>query len=239
MSDRQLDIILPCYNPLPDWADRIVEAYKALSDSLGFEAQLILVDDGSSNGLNPAQLDQIRASISNFKFLQNARNEGKGAALRLGVEASKADLCIYTDVDFPYTQESFLSIYNSLNSGADICIAVKGEGYYKNVPAGRRAISKLLQRMTRFFLAMPVADTQCGLKGFNNAGRKVFLKTQINRYLFDLEFVFLASRNKNLKFESIAAKLEEGIEFSPVRMSIIFNEAGNFFKVWIKSLFGK
>ena len=170
-----LDIVLPCYNPLPDWEKRIVDTVQSLENRLNdIEVFLYIVNDGSSQNINPKSVEYIRQQIPNFQFLEYTTNRGKGYALRQGIAATKHDICIYTDIDFPYETESFLAIYETLKSHADIAIGVREAKYYEHVPKVRIWISKTLKWMIRNFLRLPVSDTQCGLKGFNKNGKKDF-----------------------------------------------------------------
>ena len=154
-----------------------------------------------------------------------------------GVAAADAPICLYTDVDFPYTTNSIMDLLQQLTSAQfDIAAGVKNKNYYKHVPPFRRFISKLLRACTGFVLRLKVADTQCGLKGFNEKGKELFLSTTIDRYLFDLEFIFLASRNNTIDIKPVEIELKENIQFSSMRAGILFTEAGNFLKIFFKSL---
>jgi hypothetical protein len=81
-----------------------------------------------------------------------------------------------------------------------------------------------------------VDDTQAGLKGFTKKVKPVFLATTINRYLFDLEFIYLLSSKKNnFKIEGIPITLRPGITFSHMNKKILLQEARNFLKIWWRS----
>ncbi len=236
MAASTLDIVVPCYNPAKGWAENVVRSYTAITGRLpGIECALILVNDGSSKGIQPAEIEYIGSAIASFTYLQYDINKGKGAALRTGVSVSRADICIYTDIDFPYTESSVIKIWEMLKSGTtDIAAGIKDKNYYKHVPAVRRMISKLLRACSKFILRLKVSDTQCGLKGFNAAGKQIFLSTTIDRYLFDLEFIFLASRRNDISMQPVEIELKENVQFSSMRFSILFNEGINFLKIFFK-----
>ncbi len=170
------------------------------------------------------------------QLIGNKINCGKGHALREGVKAATGDLIIYTDIDFPYTHDSFLKIYSALkNEDADIAIGIRGEKYYSRLPKARMRISKLLRWFIKKFLRIPTDDTQCGLKGFNQKGKEVFLQTTINRYLFDLEFIFLSARN-NLSIKTVEVELRPDIVLSKMNWKILLQEFGNFLKIFVRSI---
>ena len=239
MSQPTLDIILPCYNPAPSWVDHIITGYGEIAAVIPHaDIRVILINDGSSRSIGDEDLLQLKSAIAKFEFISYQKNRGKGYALRQGVAASNADITIYTDVDFPYTTASFIQLYTVLaNKEADVAAGVKDATYYAHVPAFRRFISKLLRACTTTVLRLKVSDTQCGLKGFNDSGREMFMRTSIDRYLFDLEFIFLASRNKSLKIKPVEIALRDNVQFSSMRMSILLQESGNFLKILFRSIF--
>ncbi|MFN8321193.1 MAG: glycosyltransferase family 2 protein [Chitinophagales bacterium] len=235
-TSSKLSIILPCYNPQEGWMRLIYLSLQKIEIELK-DIQLIIVNDGSSKNVNESEFESLFAEHANIKFISYTTNQGKGYALREGVKVATGELIIYTDIDFPYAHESFLRIYNALIDGqADVAIGIRGEEYYTHLPKARVRISKILRWFIKFFLRIPTDDTQCGLKGFNQKGREVFLQTAINRYLFDLEFIFLAARKK-LKLKTIEVQLRPDIVLSKMNWKILMQEFGNFLKIFFKSVF--
>lgn len=242
MSNKvNLSIVLPCYNPLPNWADTIIDSMQNIQEQLPQLAiQLIAVNDGSNKNIDPASIHKLKESISNFEYIDYEPNRGKGYALRQGIAKVNHDLCIYTDVDFPYTTDSFVALFRKLQEeNLDVVVGIRDAEYYKHVPTIRKLISKTLRFFIRLLLRIKITDTQCGIKGFNKTGRQVFLDTQIDRYLFDLEFVFLSSHTPNLKIEPLPVTLNPNIVFSKVNFKILFSESKNFLKLVFKSFFYK
>lgn len=198
------------------------------------QLSLILVNDGSRQGLQPEDLELLAAALPRFRYVGRAENRGKGYTLREGMALSEAPHCIFTDIDFPYTPESLAAIYRRLQaSGADLVAGIKDEAYYRQLPASRVLVSRLLRGMIRLLLRLPITDTQCGLKGFNARGRELFLRTRIDRYLADLECIYLGSRTPGFRMESLPVRLREHVVFTPVRLSILAAEGWNFLKVWL------
>lgn len=233
-----LDIVLPCYNPLPDWEKRIVDTVQTLEKRLNdVPVFLYLVNDGSSQNIDNQIITYLQEQIPNFQLINYPINRGKGYALRQGIAATTNDICIYTDIDFPYEVDSFLAIFDALKKDADIAIGIREAKYYEQVPRIRVFISKILKWLIRNLLKLPVADTQCGLKGFNKNGKKVFLETTIDRYLFDLEFIFLAAKQKALKLKPVVVDLRPGIVFSNMNFKILAQEGRSFMKIFIRSWF--
>jgi glycosyltransferase involved in cell wall biosynthesis len=231
----KISLILPVYNPAPEWADIVL----AKSDELknfypDIEFETIVVNDGSvSSNFTEGKKKLISTSIN---LIEYHPNQGKGEAIRTGVRASAGDLIIYTDIDFPYTMDSMCLVIDTLRGGKqDIVIGIKDDSYYAHVPAIRRLISRFLRMLIRFFFRIPTDDTQCGLKGFNQKAKPVFLRTTIKRYLFDLEFIFIASRTAGIAIKTQPVRLCDNIEFRKMDFGIIRNELWNFFKIFFKT----
>lgn len=241
MTPTALDIVLPCYNPATGWAENIVRAHTAITQALpDTQVRILVVNDGSLRGVSTEDVQLLEKHIANFRYITYAKNRGKGYALREGIRHSDAPCTIYTDIDFPYTTESLLHIYRVLlRNEADMAIGVKNREYYAHVPPFRRFISRLLRTCSSAILRLKVSDTQCGLKGFNARGRELFLRTTIDRYLFDLEFIFLASRDAAIRMLPVEIALRDNVQFSSMRMSILLQESGNFFKIFIRSIFAR
>jgi hypothetical protein len=80
------------------------------------------------------------------------------------------------------------------------------------------------------FLDLPLYDTQSGIKGFNTAGKNVFLQTTINRFLIDTEFILRSSRD-NISIKQIDISLEPYVVFSNFGVKVIRTEMNNFLKL--------
>lgn len=234
ISKTALSIVIPCYNPVGNWKEHLLNQIEITKQHIP-SLEVVIVNDGSTT-FNAEECATFFAPYPQIKFHPYTTNMGKGYALREGVKLAKGELIIYTDIDFPYTQASFEHILSALQAGADVAIGIRGPAYYTHLPKARIYISKFLRFLIRNMLRIPTDDTQCGLKGFNQKGKAVFLQTTIERYLFDLEFVFLAARNK-LSIKTVEVELRDGIQLSTMRIGVLLQEAGNFLSVLWRSLF--
>lgn len=230
-----ISVILPVYNPSAGWADNAIAESIKLRDSMpDAHFEFIMVNDGSTSEIYQREKDKIAAS--HIRLIEYSPNCGKGEALRRGVAASSGELIIYTDIDFPYTQESIRQVIDILRSGhRDVVIGIKDKEYYAHVPAFRRFVSKLLRFFVRVFFRIPTDDFMCGLKGFNRKGKPIFLETAIDRYLFDLEFMFLLSRHPEITSTTEEIHLKDNIQFRKMNPQIIRTELRDLFRILIGS----
>ncbi len=230
-----IEIILPAYN-LPDgWPEKMAANWLILNElahSAGFsEARLTVVNDGSLRGFSAVQKVEFERLLPRARLFEYPKNRGKGHALRHGAARSEADFCLITDADFPYSMASVAAVLKKLREKGGIVVGFREPNYYEKVPFFRKMISKTLRWLLENVLRLPTSDSQCGLKAFDRRGRDVFLKTEIDRFLFDLEFLVLASKTPALEITPVAVELRENVQFSRVGLRILATEALNFLSI--------
>ncbi len=236
---KELDIVLPCYNPPQGWAQMVIDGISLLKKDLpGVAINVFVVNDGSMDKVDSKELQYLHKQLSDIHYLGYEKNKGKGYALRYGVTRTRADYTIITDIDIPYTVPSMLAIVQELQKGTDVAVGNRPDKYYDSVPGFRKGMSQMLRWMLRTFLRLEIGDSQCGLKGFNKEGRTLFLSTQIDEFLIDLEFIVLASRHPRVGIKPVTVHLREGIEFTKMPPSVLVRELLNFAKIYLRTLKG-
>jgi glycosyltransferase involved in cell wall biosynthesis len=112
-SVATLTILMPVFNERTT-----VEA--AIADALGAELpvesrQLVIVDDGSTDGTR--ELLTSREWGDNVTVLLHDRNQGKGAALRTGLQAATGEFAAILDADLEYEAASLADVIRPLLDG--------------------------------------------------------------------------------------------------------------------------
>lgn len=191
---------------------------------------MYLVNDGSKSGIRKADIQFLADNITGFTYIDSPINQGKGGALRDAVSQTTGKWVIYTDADYPYLIKNAVEMFRLLSTdAADVVVGVRDEQYYDQLPLGRKMFSLSLKVMNYvFFPQLKVKDTQSGLKGFNQKGKEIFLKTRIPAFLFDMEFLVLASKRPDIRIKWIYVQARDGIVFSTMRAKTILTELANF-----------
>ena len=193
-----------------------------------------MVNDGSPKDLK-ADFDRLTALLPDIQILQYTNNKGKGHALRHGIARVEADYYVITDNDFPYLADSIINVINKMMvDNNDAIIGVRDADYYNQIPVKRRVISQVLRFTNEYLLRLKISDTQCGLKAFNNQAKQLFVSTSIDRFLYDIEFIKLLSRDKNIKIAPQVVYLREQIVLSSVGMGSLMSELKDYFKLMIR-----
>ena len=184
---QKLSVVIPVYNEakrLPQALDICRRAAKA---NPGWE--FIFIDDGST--------DSTRKLIQStqFKLVADSKNQGKGHAIKLGVQSAITSLILITDVDFS-TPLSELKKFFPVS--ADIIIGsrkTKGAQITLHQPWWREWLGRQFTNITNLWLGLHVSDITCGFKLFKTAAaKKLFSLSKINRWGYDAEILFLAKK---------------------------------------------
>ena len=193
----------------------------------------IIINDGSVSGVQKKHIDYIKERIPAIKIIEYSENQGKGFAVREGFKLATAPFIIFTDIDFPYVESDFVKLFRKLqNEEIDILVGIRQADYYQQTPWYRALISRLLKFFIGWFLKVKITDTQGGLKAFSQKGRQILLKTTVNRYLFDLELIKIASNTIGIKIEAIPVALRKDVQFASLSWVIIRREFLNLIKIY-------
>jgi glycosyltransferase involved in cell wall biosynthesis len=227
-----IDLILPCYNPSPDWPATVRAYFERLQTLLaGVELRLTIADDGSERHVGIEAQQQLLRDIPAARIIGYKENRGKGYALRHVVRQCTAPYMIYVDYDFPFELENIKSVADALLNDADVVVGDRGERYYAQLPVKRKIMSKVSRFLNKYLLRIPACDTQGGLKGFNRKGRDIFLQTKIEQFLFDTEFVFKACRRKDITLQVVPIQARDGVVFSNMSAKTLRRELKNFLQI--------
>jgi dolichyl-phosphate beta-glucosyltransferase len=121
MSPVHLSLVIPAYNSAAFIAETLNGAITFL-ERRGETYELIVVDDGSSDGSAPL-LSELAARYCAMRVIRNGANHGKGHAVRAGVLQSSGRRVVFTDADLAYPLSEIDKIVRTLDAGADVAIA--------------------------------------------------------------------------------------------------------------------
>lgn len=149
----------PCYDDAPTIGG-LVERVDAVLAELGIEHEVIVVDDGSTDG-SVALLERMRSDLPRLRIVVHGENRGYGAALRSGFAASTREWVFYTDGDGQYDPAEVRALVE--RAGADVDV-VQGYKTSRSDPWPRRVVGRAYHHAVRLLFGLPVRDTDCDFR---------------------------------------------------------------------------
>jgi dolichyl-phosphate beta-glucosyltransferase len=189
----ELSIVIPAFNEQPRLGQTLL-AIVAYLERRGLAAEVVVVDDGST--------DATAAVAGSFadrgvRLLRLPENRGKGAALRLGVAASRGRRVLLTDADLSTPLDNLERLEPHL-AGAAVVLGSRGVAssqVTRRQPRYRELMGKTFNLILRLCGLVEFRDTQCGFKLLDGeAARALFPELKVDRFAYDVELVLLARR---------------------------------------------
>ena len=158
MDPVKYSIVIPLYNEegiLPILVERLQEIMAQLDGT----AEVVMVDDGSSDRTYPLA-QATAASDPRFKLIQFSRNFGHQVAITAGMDASSGDAVIIMDADLQDPPYVILQMIEKWHEGYEVVYGLRqqreGEGLFKKVTAS--AFYGLLHRIADIDTPVDVGD---------------------------------------------------------------------------------
>lgn len=193
MNIKLLSLVIPAYKQEKTIVKDVKNLDSVLS-SLPFRYEIIVVVDGFSDKTFDLLKHQT-SDIKHLKVLGYEKNNGKGFAIKLGVEEAKGDVIGFIDagMDLDPSEISIMLDIMDWNK-ADIVIGSKLHPESKvNYPFVRKILSWGYRTLTHLLFGFKVKDTQVGLKLFKRkVAKEVFSKIIVKRFAFDIEVLAVA-----------------------------------------------
>jgi dolichyl-phosphate beta-glucosyltransferase len=191
-----LSVVIPAYNEeqrLP----RSIENIERYLDGHRISYELILVDDGSTDGTRQV-MEAAAERNQKVRIEALPANRGKGRALAAGVAVASGDEVLVTDADLSTPIEELEKLQAALTAGAGVAIAsrsIRGSQVEIAQPVYRVLMGKVFNLIVQVVLLPGIWDTQCGFKLFRaDVARPVFAALTTDGFGYDPEALYLAKR---------------------------------------------
>jgi glycosyltransferase involved in cell wall biosynthesis len=179
----KLSVVIPCYNEKAT-IQAIIEAVR---DSSYKNKEIIVVDDCSTDGTLEILGDEISPLVD--KILYHDVNQGKGAALRTGIQAATGDIVIIQDADLEYDPGQFSYIIKPILQGkADVVYGSRflGGAPHRVLYFWHRVGNGFLTLVSNMFTNLNLTDMETCYKAFR---REIIqgIRIEENRFGFEPE----------------------------------------------------
>lgn len=193
-----ISIVIPALNE----AEKIrfdVEAAASFTKDSGWQAEVIVVDDGSTDGTAEAARKAKIPSSVKLEIIRLEKNSGKGFAVKTGIQKARGDVMLFADSGTCVPYINALKQIERIRSGnLDIAIAsrrLKETRILQDRSRKRRMLSWLFRIAAITITGLPrrITDSQCGFKLYKGKiAKKLFDECLTRGYLFELEIILRA-----------------------------------------------
>ncbi len=154
----EFSVVAPIYNEL----ENLPELYRRVSqvmESTGQPWELILVDDGSTDG-STERIEELAAQDARVRAIIFARNFGHQIAVTAGLDYSRGQAVIIIDADLQDPPEVILDLIEKWREGYEVVYAVRaereGETWFKKFTAS--LFYRLIFRITDVTIPLDTGD---------------------------------------------------------------------------------
>ena len=176
---KTLSVLVPVYNE----RSTIGEVIRRIrSVDVPLEVEIVVVNDGSSDGT-----DTVLSTLedSTVRVFNHVQNQGKGAALRTGLESATGDLIIIQDADLEYDPEDWIKLLDPImKHKAFVVYGSRFTGERKNMLLLHWIGNRFLSLVTNVLYATTLSDMETCYKCFD---RRVIEPVHIVSNRFDFE----------------------------------------------------
>lgn len=198
----RLSVIMPVYNEI-----KTIKEIIARVCAVDIEKEMIIVDDFSSDGTREflKTVDSGQWSANHIKVIFHEKNQGKGAAVRTGLERVAGDVAVIQDADLEYDPSDYVKLMEPIISGkADVVYGSRFLSLRYIVLPWNYIANKVLNLVTNVLFFSSLTDMETCYKMF---------RTEI------MKGISLKSRGFELEPEITAKILKKGIRITEVPVS--------------------
>ena len=175
-----LSVVIPLYNEAESLEPLIAELGPVL-DSLGRPAEIVAVDDGSSDG-SFERLVGLVAREPRLRVIRLARNYGQTAALAAGIEHARGGIIVSIDADLQNDPRDIPRLLAALDGDVDV---VNGWRRPRRDPWLRRRLpSALANRLISLVTGTALHDYGCTLRAMRApVAKELQLYGELHRFI--------------------------------------------------------
>jgi undecaprenyl-phosphate 4-deoxy-4-formamido-L-arabinose transferase len=153
--------------------DELARRVAATLDGAGLAWELILVDDGSSDG-TWAEVERLHEADGRVRGVRFRRNAGQHPAMHAGLSRARGDIVVTMDGDLQNPPEEIPKLVAAVEAGSDVA---SGRRVGRADSVGRTAPSRLVNGMLRRFTGVPISDFGCAFNAYRRTTLEPLLGT--------------------------------------------------------------
>ncbi|MCL6473216.1 MAG: glycosyltransferase family 2 protein [Firmicutes bacterium] len=161
---KLVSYIIPAYNERA-YIGNVVRELSKVSLPAGVQYEIVVVDDGSSDGT--ADYLEAVTDVINLRVHRLPQNRGKGFALREGFRVARGDVVIVCDADSEYSPDDIPKIIQPILEGrAEIVYGSRFLGSISGMKFANRLANKILTATANILFRAKITDEATAYKAF-------------------------------------------------------------------------
>lgn len=160
----KVSIIIPVYNEFATF-HQVLERVRAAPLPPGCTKEIVVVDDGSTDGTTQALDEEQRAGIVVGQHYTT--NAGKGTAIRAGIQLASGDIIIIQDGDLEYDPNDYAAILTPIVDGdADVVYGSRFLGQRVGMAWKNLLANRILTLTANLLYGAAITDEATAYKAF-------------------------------------------------------------------------
>ena len=182
LPDHSLSIVVPMHNEMENVAPLVTRVEECLGD-YPWPWELILVDDGSTDGTREAIEQAAKQNHGFIRLVELARNFKQTAAMQAGIDAARADVIVTMDGDLQNDPIDIpRMVARLLNEELDLVAGWRKDR--KDNMVMRKIPSQIANALIARMTGIALKDNGCSLKVFRASTlKRVRLYGEMHRFI--------------------------------------------------------
>jgi glycosyltransferase involved in cell wall biosynthesis len=156
---RSISAFFPCYNDEATIAS-MVDLVVATMERAGVEAEVIVIDDGSTDG-SAQVLKELAERQPLLRVVTHRENQGYGGALLSGFAAATKEWVFYTDGDAQFDPTELALLVPRASDDVDV---VQGYKIRRADGIVRTVVGRVYHRVVAIAFGLHIRDTDCDFR---------------------------------------------------------------------------
>lgn len=154
-------VVLPVHNEAGHVRQEVERIRNAMDES-SYSYEILIVDDGSTDG-SLVELD----GLTDLRIIRFATNRGPGFARRTGTHMARGEVVVWTDVDMSYPNEEIPMLVKELEGHDQVVGARTTE--QGTTPMLRVPAKWLIRLFAQFLMGTKIPDLNSGMRAFRKS----------------------------------------------------------------------
>ena len=153
-------VVIPALNEVDAIASTIDAVKTTLESSEAREFEILIIDDGSTDGTPEI------AKQSGARVISHPTNAGYGASLKNGIMQARFDTIVISDADGSYPIDRIPDLLESYNKGFDMVVGARSGSHYQE-SALKKPLRAILRKLVEYTANREIPDINSGLRVFS------------------------------------------------------------------------